>query len=182
MKKKRKFLLSFILLTLGIFCFATTAHAKSQLVQLKAGKTYTLDVNGDGKKDKLKFIQKTIQRDYPQQTHRIIYINGKKIKDITSYGSFPLYFYKTNNAKISSSTPSPLKSRSFAKHSPVQNCSCSFKFALPYSVSYFSIRFRYAVGASFSSDSASSFTIALSSETFSKIISPVSEYSPIASS
>ena len=98
MKKKRKFLLSFILLTLGIFCFATTAHAKSQLVQLKAGKTYTLDVNGDGKKDKLKFIQKTIQRDYPQQTHRIIYINGKKIKDITSYGSFPLYFYKTNNA------------------------------------------------------------------------------------
>ena len=54
MKKKRKFLLSFILLTLGIFCFATTAHAKSQLVQLKAGKTYTLDVNGDGKKDKLK--------------------------------------------------------------------------------------------------------------------------------
>ena len=39
MKKKRKFLLSFILLTLGIFCFATTAHAKSQLVQLKAGKT-----------------------------------------------------------------------------------------------------------------------------------------------
>lgn len=50
MKKKRKFLLSFILLTLGIFCFATTAHAKSQLVQLKAGKTYTLDVNGDGKK------------------------------------------------------------------------------------------------------------------------------------
>lgn len=98
MKKKRKFLLSFILLTLGIFCFATTAHAKSQLIQLKAGKTYTLDVNGDGKKDKLKFIQKTIQRDYPQQTHRIIYINGKKIKDITSYGSFPLYFYKTNNA------------------------------------------------------------------------------------
>lgn len=71
MKKKRKFLLSFILLTLGIFCFATTAHAKSQLVQLKAGKTYTLDVNGDGKKDKLKFIQKTIQRDYPQQTHAI---------------------------------------------------------------------------------------------------------------
>lgn len=52
MKRKRKFLLSFMLCVMGIFAFGTTAYAKAQLVELKVNKTYRTDVNGDGKKDR----------------------------------------------------------------------------------------------------------------------------------
>ena len=80
MKRKRKFLLSFMLCVMGIFAFGTTAYAKAQLVELKVNKTYRTDVNGDGKKDRLKIVEKNIQKDYPGQCHRIIYINGKKVR------------------------------------------------------------------------------------------------------
>ena len=58
MKRKRKFLLSFMLCVMGIFAFGTTAYAKAQLVELKVYKTYRTDVNGDGKKDRLKIVEK----------------------------------------------------------------------------------------------------------------------------
>ena len=98
MKRKRKFLLSFMLCVMGIFAFGTTAYAKAQLVELKVNKTYRTDVNGDGKKDRLKIVEKNIQKDYPAQCHRIIYINGKKVRDFQSYGHSPIYFYKASTA------------------------------------------------------------------------------------
>ena len=60
MKRKRKFLLSFMLCVMGIFAFGTTAYAKAQLVELKVNKTYRTDVNGDGKKDRLKIVEKNM--------------------------------------------------------------------------------------------------------------------------
>lgn len=98
MKRKQQFLLSLFLLTLGIFSCSSTVYAKAWMVKLKANTTYKTDVTGDGKKDTLKFTEKNIQSDYPSQTHRIFYINGKKVKDIASYGSAPIYFYKNGTS------------------------------------------------------------------------------------
>ena len=98
MKKYQKTLLGLLLLTLGIFSSISTVHAKTWLVELKANKTYLTDVNGDGKSDKIKYVQKNVPGDYPIQTHRIFYINGKKVMDAQSYGSSRIYLYKSNTA------------------------------------------------------------------------------------
>ena len=98
MKKQKKIMMTLLLLILGILSSITSVHAKTWMVELKANKTYTTDVNGDGKKDKFKYVEKTVQSDYPQQTHRIFYINGKKVKDVQSYGTSRIYLYKSSTA------------------------------------------------------------------------------------
>ena len=98
MKRKTRFLLGFMLLVMGIFCCTSTTYAKARLVSLKFNKTYKTDITGDGKADRLKIVEKNIQADYPAQCHRIIYINGKKVADLQSYGTQPVYYYKTGTS------------------------------------------------------------------------------------
>ena len=43
-------MLTLLFLILGTLSSITSVHAKTWMVELKANKTYTTDVNGDGKK------------------------------------------------------------------------------------------------------------------------------------
>lgn len=70
---------------LGLFssCCLWVEAAKSKVIELKAGNTYQYDLNGDGKKEKIKFTRNTVgyTEDYLPRTHYKIYVNKKVMLD-----------------------------------------------------------------------------------------------------
>ncbi len=100
MTKKKNFLVLFtkiaiiaaVVLFVGVLK-TTATEAKS----LREGKTYSYDLNGDGKKEKIKYT--TSVNENKVITRATLYINGKKKTSVKCKDSFSAWLYMTDIRK-----------------------------------------------------------------------------------